>query len=412
MFTILFEIAIFILILSFLVIIHELGHFFAARWAKIKVEEFGLGYPPRAVSLFTWAGTVFSLNWIPFGGFVKMVGEDGPEFDSPEEIKSELSKSSAKKKSAGKSARADAKKVTSRQLNSEEGPFYTKSAFKRMVVILAGVAVNFAFGILAFSIFYSIRGIPEIIDSARIGGFSPESPAAAAGVPSGVEIISIINSEEEQFSIRTNADVITATKDQGGKVITLVTTGPCTDQHGCQELGQMFEVYVRSQSEIRNPDNEGALGIAFQSYVMIQYPWYQMPFRGTVVGIEQTIMLILVTLNELQKMVVDVSSGGPLPKDIAGPVGIIHQANQFQIFQQGPLMILNFAGIISASLAIMNLLPIPALDGGRALFIMIEPLVGKARVRKYEGYANYAGFMLLIFLIVSITARDIWRIFS
>jgi regulator of sigma E protease len=385
MFTILFEIIIFILILSFLVIIHELGHFFAARWAKIKVEEFGLGYPPRAVSLFTWAGTVFSLNWIPFGGFVKMVGEDGPESDSSEETQSESGK---------------------------EGPFYTKSALKRMVVILAGVAVNFAFGILAFSIFYSIKGIPEVIDSARIGGFSQESPAAAAGVPSGVEIISIINSEQEQFSIRTNRDVINAIKDQGGKVITLVTTGSCTDQNGCQESAQTFEVYVRSQSEIQDPDNEGALGIVFQTLVMIHYPWYEMPLRGMVIGIEQTIMLILITLSELQKMIVDVSSGGALPQDIAGPVGIIHQANQFQIFQQGPLMILNFAGVISASLAIMNLLPIPALDGGRALFIMIEPLVGKTRVRKYEGYANYAGYMLLIFLIVTITARDIWRIFS
>jgi regulator of sigma E protease len=385
MFTILFEIIIFILILSFLVIIHELGHFFAARWAKIKVEEFGLGYPPRAVSLFTWAGTVFSLNWIPFGGFVKMVGEDGPETDSLEEIQSQSGK---------------------------EGPFYIKSALKRLVVILAGVAVNFAFGILAFSIFYSIMGIPEVIDSARIGGFSPESPAAAAGVPNGVEIISIINSEQEQFSIRTNRDVLNAIKDQGGKVITLVTTGPCTDQNGCQEFAQTFKVYVRSQSEIQDPDNEGALGIVFQTLVMIHYPWYEMPLRGMVIGIEQTIMLILVTLSELQKMIVDVSSGGALPQDIAGPVGIIHQANQFQIFQQGPLMILNFAGVISASLAIMNLLPIPALDGGRALFIMIEPLVGKTRVRKYEGYANYAGYMLLIFLIVTITARDIWRIFS
>jgi regulator of sigma E protease len=403
MFTILFEIAIFILILSFLVIIHELGHFFAARWAKIKVDEFGLGYPPRAISLFTWAGTVFSLNWIPFGGFVRMDGEDGPESDV--ELEEDAKKSA---KSAKKTANVSSKSKS----DSEEGPFYTKTAFQRMVVILAGVIVNFAFGIFAFSVVYSIKGIPELIDSARISAVMPGSPAEVAGLPTDVEIISIITSSEEQYTVQSNADVISAVADQGGNVVTIVTTGTCDDQYGCAESAQMFDVYVRTQDEIPNPENEGALGIRFQEFVMTKYPWYQMPFRGTVVGIEQTYMLIVVTLSELQKMFVEVSSGGPLPADIAGPVGIVHQANEYQIFRQGPLMILNFAGVISASLAIMNLLPIPALDGGRAVFIMIEPLVGKKRVRKYEGYANYGGFMFLIFLIVVITARDIWRIFS
>ena len=403
MFTIIFEIAIFILILSFLVIIHELGHFFAARWAKIKVEEFGLGYPPRAVTLFTWAGTIFSLNWIPFGGFVRMDGEDGPINDA--ELEQE-------EKPSSKVNKKSVKTPTKTQLNSEEGPFYTKSAFKRMVVILAGVIVNFAFGIFAFSVVYSIKGIPELIDSARIATIMPGSPAEVAGLPTGVEIISIITSSEEQFTIQSNADVISAVADQGGNVVTIVTTGACSDQYGCQESAQMFDVYVRTQDEIPNPENEGALGIRFQEFVMAQYPWYQMPFRGTLVGVEQTYMLIVLTLAELQKMFVEVSTGGPLPADISGPVGIVHQANEYQIFRQGPLMILNFAGVISASLAIMNLLPIPALDGGRAVFIMIEPLIGKKRVRKFEGYANYGGFIFLIFLIVIITARDIWRIFS
>lgn len=385
MFTIIFEIAVFVLILSFLVLIHELGHFFAARWAKIKVEEFGLGYPPRALTLFTWAGTVFSLNWVPFGGFVRMDGEDGPDSqDKPIKIK-EI---------------------------AEEGPFYTKSAFQRLVVILAGVLVNFAFAIFAFSVVYTVKGIPEPLNTARIADFSPKSPAAAAGVPANVEITSITTSTGEQFSIKTNEDVIQATRDQGGKTITLVTTGACSDQLGCQELAQTFEVYVRTQDEISDPTKEGALGIQFQSIFMNTYPWYEMPFRGTLVGIEQTYMLIVLTLDALKNMLIDVTTGGPLPEDISGPVGIVHQANQYQIFRQGPMMILNFAGVISASLAIMNLLPIPALDGGRAFFIMIEPIIGKNRVRKFEGYANYAGFMFLIFLIVAITARDIWRIFS
>src|SRR5258708_6019281 len=127
-----FSIIAFILMLSLLVIIHELGHFLTARFFKIKIEEFGIGYPPRARTLFTWKGIPFTLNWIPVGGFVKMEGEDG-------------------------SANED--NIQHKTKNSF-GPFYTKPKWQRLIVILAGATVNFLFGVLAFSVIYSYVGIP------------------------------------------------------------------------------------------------------------------------------------------------------------------------------------------------------------------------------------------------------------
>lgn len=389
-----FATVIFILILSFLVIIHELGHYFAARWAKIKVEEFGLGYPPRALTLFTYKGTPFTVNWIPFGGFVKMEGEDGT--DSLIEDDNDLPASKISKKSVPSKVQA------------KEAPFYTKSAWQRMVVILAGVAVNFIFGVIAFAIVYSFLGIPTLIDQARIESVAENSPAALAGVPTDVNVIAIRDGEET-ISISNNATGAEAVKARLGKSVTLVTTGPCQGL-SCQESAQEFTVYIRSEAE--TPENEGPLGIRFAGQVFIHYPWYEQIVRGIGVGVEQAVLLgvfIVISLGNILKQLFQL---GQVPADIAGPVGIVHQAQSQGIFSQGPLMILNFTGLLSVNLAVMNLLPIPALDGGRALFILLERFVGRARVQKIEGYANYGGFVLLLGLILAVTIRDVWRIFA
>src|SRR5260221_1182304 len=126
----------FVIMLSFLVIIHELGHFLTARLFKIKVEEFGLGYPPHARTLFTWKGIPFTLNWIPVGGFVRMEGEDGGE------------------------SLTDHQKTHVSTDKTHYAPFYTKSRLERLIVILAGATVNFLFGVLAFTIIYSYIVIP------------------------------------------------------------------------------------------------------------------------------------------------------------------------------------------------------------------------------------------------------------
>ena len=161
---------IFIVIISVLVLVHELGHFLFAKKNKIKVIEFGLGYPPRAIKLFTWRGTIFSINWIPFGGFVQMEGEDGPENSVEKTIK----------------------KVKSIFNKDEEAPFYTRSKKARLETVLGGVLFNFIFAVLAFAVIYSFTGIPRNLNGkARIYEVSADSPAAEVGILPSSEVLSL-----------------------------------------------------------------------------------------------------------------------------------------------------------------------------------------------------------------------------
>jgi regulator of sigma E protease len=379
-----FETLVFIAILSLLVVVHELGHFLAAMWAKIQVEEFGLGYPPRALGLFKYKQTLFSLNWIPFGGFVRMTGEEGPDDGSEQNEKSEHV-----------------------ELAPGLAPFYKRSVLQRLIVILGGVTFNFIFGVLIFASIYLNLGIPQQLTQARIGAIAPNSPAEQAKLPTQVNVIAIRDGATT-MPVTSSEEAIKVINGLKGKTITLVTTGPC-QQLTCQESAQEFAVYVRSDAEI--PAGQGAIGIAFESTVFVFYPWYEMPFRGMWVGLQQAIFMGQMILEALGQVFRQAAQQGSLPTELAGPVGIVHQASQQGLFSQGWLMILNFVGMLSINLAIMNLLPIPALDGGRALFIGLEVLFGQKRTANWEKYANYIGFVLLIGLMLVFTARDVWRLF-
>ena len=360
------SIVIFILILSFLVIIHELGHFFAARLMKMKIEEFGIGYPPRALKLFKWKETLFSLNWVPFGGFVAIKGEE-----------------------------------------DENGAFHKFSTNKRLFVILAGATVNFLFGVLAFSLVFSISGIPTRLNQPRIGQISPDSPAAAANLPTDVNILAL-KANDELFEINALEGVIEEISNHQGETVKLVTTGHC-EQLECEDLAQEFEVYLRKAEEI--PAGQGSLGIIFQSVVYLDYPWYEMPFRGAWYGLVQAFWLGGIILDGLGDLLRNMVLLGQIPEEISGPVGIVHQATSEGIFAEGFLALLSFSGMLSVNLAIMNILPIPALDGGRAIFILVEKITGRMRIKKIEQYANYVGYILLLGLIISVTIRDVIRIF-
>jgi regulator of sigma E protease len=366
------EILIFILVLSFLVIIHELGHFFAAKWAGVKVEEFGIGYPPKAIKLFSWQGTDFTINWIPFGGFVRMAGEE--QADAPERKK---------------------------------GDFVAAPLWKRLVVILAGASINFLFGVLAFTAIFSVMGIPTPIESARIAAVSPESPAAAAALPSDVEIIKLQSAETEQV-VATPEDVISFIEAHRGQEVQITTTGSCSGL-SCQESAQEFTVYIRTLGE--TPEGQGALGIMFQPVAFVQYPLWETPFRSAEYGVRQALFLGEQILGALRQLVVDVFSSGKVPSELAGPVGIVHQAQQSGILAEGWVMVLSFAGMLSINLAIMNVLPIPPLDGGRAVFILLELVFTRAQLLKVEHYLNYGGYFVLLALIILVTIRDVWRIF-
>ncbi|MCA9369541.1 MAG: site-2 protease family protein [Pseudomonadales bacterium] len=358
-----------ILILSFLVIIHELGHYLAARWAGVKVEEFGLGYPPRAKKLFEKWGTEWTLNWIPFGGFVKLWGEE----DEAE----------------------DAKKFT--------GKFSQLSVVKKLVTILAGASVNFVFGVLAFAVIYSIVGIPHY--PARFVEVAPGSPAAQAGLTAGNEVTRV-ESGDDSMQITSADELMYFISEHAGSDVTL-TTRECQDDGVCTQTTETT-AYIRTAEE--TPEGEGALGVAFDPPIMQTYPWYEMPVRGAVYGTQQALGMSVLILDALGSLVQQAVSNQTLPADLAGPVGIVQQAGELGVFQDGFLAALSFAGMLSINLAIMNVLPIVPLDGGRAVFIILERIIGAHRSKRIEEVAGSVGYIVLMGLIIIITARDITRL--
>lgn len=367
-----------ILALSFLVIIHELGHFLLARWSKIRVEEFGLGYPPRLLNLsrrsrfFRWGETIVSLNWIPFGGFVRMAGEQERLLDKRQ---------------------------------PQAGDYMAATAWRRLAVVLAGPLTNLFFGFLLFSLVFGLTGIPREITTPRIASIAPASPAAEAQLPTDVEILGFMIEGE----LVTTPDVATLqalVAAHRGQSLEVVTTGTCQGL-ACQESAHYFPVRLRTLEE--TPAGEGSLGVTFTSFVTVFYPWYQMPWESVRVGFQQTLELSRMILDALGSLVVNLGRG-QFSDQLAGPIGIVHQAEESGYFRAGWLAILSFTAMLSINLAVINLLPIPPLDGGRILTTLLEPLVARRYLIKIEYYLTYLGYLLLVLLIVAVTARDIVRL--
>ncbi len=367
------DILIVVLIISFLVLIHELGHFLVAVFTGTDVSEFGLGYPPKLFKLFSFRGTSFTLNAIPFGGFVRLKGEF----------------------------------VSEDSVSDDKGAFYNKSAPQRLAVTLAGVTINILFAVIAFSVVYSFMGIPiSLANQARIGAIAQNSPAAEANLPTDVNILEI-KTDTKVYSIESFENVQQAVAENKGENLNITVTGQCEGLR-CPDTRENYSVYARTDEE--TPEGEGSIGVGFLEATFQFYPWYEMPFRGTWFGIQQAIGLGWMILEALVDMFVGLFSKGVLPQDVAGPVGIIHETQKGNVISDSFLANLGFAGMLSLNLAIMNLLPIPALDGGRALFILLEKIVGKKTIDKIEGYANIGGFALLILLIIAITINDVGNI--
>lgn len=376
------SVLIFILVLSFLVIIHELGHFLVAKWRGVKVEEFGLGYPPKLFTLFRWKGSEFSLNAVPFGGFVRMEGEDG-----------------------GISSMDDETQLSGKVL--EEEPFYKKSALSRMLIILAGPFINFLFGIVAFSLIFSYLGVPTSLDGQpRVEMVVPDSPAAKAGLPVNVNIVGFYEGEQ-LVETKTIQEVQDFVSQHRSETVKMSVSGEC-QRDICSEQRQEFDMYLRSQEE--TPADEGTMGVVFAESYFKEYSWYEKPVQGVIYGIKQAVFMGVVMVQALGEIVMNLLAGRGAGADVAGPVGIVYQAQKSNLAGEGFLTILSFSGMLSINLAIMNLLPIPALDGGRAFFIILEKILGKKRVGRIEGYANYGGYIFLLGLIISITIKDIWQI--
>lgn len=354
---------IFILVLSFLVLIHELGHFLVAKKAGVKVDEFGMGYPPRAWTMYKDKdGTEYTLNWLPFGGFVRMYGEDGPDSD----------KASSAKGMA----------------------FFDKPVGWRIAIVLAGVTINFLFGVIAFGAIYTKIGIPTVGEEVSIEIVSEGSPAEAAGIESGDVVLRIDENE-----IGSVEEFIGAVSEKSGETVALEV----------RDKG-VVPVYVRTNEEI--PQGEGAMGVMINDMTFKHYPLWQMPFRGMVVGLQAAVNFGVMLVQALGEMLSGLVLRGDVPDEVAGPIGIAHLVQREGILDQGWLALLNFAAILSINLAIVNMLPFPALDGGRFLFLLYELVTARRIPPQVENISNVAGFALLLLLIVLISVRDVGRIFA
>lgn len=347
----------FIVVLAVLVLVHELGHYLAARFFKIDVEEFGIGFPPRAWSVKK-GNTVWSINWIPLGGFVKIKGEDDPSATGP-------------------------------------GAFAHKPAWQRAIVICAGVFMNLVLSSLLFGIGF-ISGVPQIADglpdSARVRDsrvqvieILPDSPASEAGFSVGDVIVSVEGeplARVEDIQERVNAaeGAVDVELRRGKESIRLELT-----------------------PELDEASGRKIMGVALVESAVVSYPWYEALPKG-VYATGFYVKEIVLSLADLIK---GLFVGQKPGVEFSGPVGIAVLTGQAA--RLGFTYLLQFAALLSVNLAVINILPIPALDGGRLLFIIIEKFRGRGVRPIVEAVTHRIAFFLLLGLIVIVTIKDIAR---
>lgn len=347
----------FLIIISILVFVHELGHFLVAKWKGIKVEEFGLGFPPRLLAIRR-KETTYSVNALPIGGFVRLYGED-------ESVEKERARS-----------------------------FYHKSRLVRAGVTVAGVVMNFLLAVLVFSILSWVSGVPRETEQVRVLEVLPGSPAKQAGL---AESDVILEANRQKFN-RTKefTDFISEKK---GQEVSLVVSKRGTD---------MLETMV-VVPRANPPHGEGALGVVVSSAELVKPPLWQRPFVSVIEGTKEAVFWVGATATGLWGALSQAVRGVP-PEGIAGPVGIFQITGG--VARSGFLATLSFLGILSVNLAVLNIVPFPALDGGRLLFIMVETIFGRRVVPAFERWAHMTGMVILIALIILVTFRDITRLLS
>lgn len=346
------SILIFILVLSILVLVHELGHFLVAKKFGILVEEFGFGLPPRLFGKKI-GETIYSLNALPFGGFVRLHGE-----------------------------------LTEGDVTNKKRAFIYKSKKVKVAVIVAGVIMNFILAIVAFATVYSFTGIPRDTKEVKILEIATGSPAQVAKLLVGDKVLAV-----DGEKIVSVSEFIEKIETKKGKKVVL----------------QLEDRKVTIIPRVDPPDNEGPLGVAITNTEVYFAPVWQRPFYGVYYGFKEAVFWGENVLTGLGSIFTSLFKG-QTPQDISGPVGVF--AVTSQVAKEGILSLINLLGIISVNLAIINILPFPALDGGRLLFIFIEKLVGRKILPKVEAIIHTVGMIILLGLILLITIHDIRRLVS
>jgi regulator of sigma E protease len=354
----------FLLILSVIVLIHELGHFLMAKKFGIKVEEFGIGFPPRAYGRKI-GETIYSINWLPIGGFVKLFGED---------------------QAGGGKVQVSGSRVQDEKEDIKRA-FFARPLWQRMTVVTAGVIMNFFLAVVLISFLFATKGVALPSKNIIITEVSHNSPAEIAGIRKNDRIIAINNKKVDAVAV-----FISETKKNKGKQVALTV------------LRNGKETTVLLVPRLISPKNEGAMGVAITDTEIKKYSLLEAPIFGTIEATKFSWMIA----KGLFSMVSDFVLHGIKPQGVAGPIGVAQLSGQ--AVQIGWFAVLWFMALLSLNLAVLNILPIPALDGGRFFFMIVEMVTRKKVSPRYEALAHGIGLVLLLGLMLIITVLDVTRL--
>ena len=373
------SVIILIIILGVLIFVHELGHFLIAKKSGIRVDEFAIGFPPRIWSTVK-NGTKYSLNWIPFGGYVKIFGEE-----------------------------ADDESLNPNNTNS----FLNKSRLTQAAVLIGGVLFNVLFAWILISITL-MAGSPAIVTESNRGdikesfimvtGVFENSPAAKAGIEPGDQILKVQKGETI-----LNLDDITVESIQ--KIISAASAVESSSVDGSinnsvtltlRRSGEEREVSVTAEKGIIG--EQPAIGVSMDRVGKLQLPFFRAIGQGFLLT-GQTLKDIAIGLAHLINLAIH---GQGSLNDIAGPVGIVELIGDAANF--GFYYLVSFTAFISLNLALLNILPLPALDGGRLVVVLIESVTRRRIKPSIVNVVNSVGFALLILLMIVITVNDILRL--
>ena len=389
----LLTILIFIIVLAALIFVHELGHFVAARSFGIRVDEFALGFGPRLFSWKLkgggfWGETTYAVNTIPFGGFVKIFGEN-PDDESM---------------TGSDSARS----------------FVNAARWKQAVVLVSGVLGNFIFAWLLIVIAMSIGVAASPTDYPQyanrmtderimIDAVSPGSPADKAGIKEGDVIFGLSSS-----LITSSTSIIPSTSIKNGQSITIdaiqtdiaSSTGAPLAFSILRDDKQMSISVAPQKNIIQGEPDHYAVGISMEDTATLRLPIYLAAYEGA--RFTWTLMKEIVV--GFGTLIAGLFHGTASVSNLTGPVGIAGMVGTAA--RLGLSYLLMFTAFISVNLGIINLVPFPALDGGRLLFVIIETIIRRPIKAVFANAVNLVGFVLLMLLMVFVTYRDILRLFK
>lgn len=352
-------ILVFLIVLSIIVFVHELGHFYTAIKLGIGVEEFGFGFPPRMLGIKR-KGIIYSINWIPLGGFVKIKGEAGDNLE-------------------------------------DQDSFTNQPVWKRAIVLFAGVFMNWVLALILITIGYLV-GLPAVLDG--------EVPTGAIISDAKVQIMEVYpGSIADQVGLEVGDVVLKVDNNEFNDSLVLQAY---LQEHKDKEINLRVErtpeekEFTVTATEIPDLEGEKLLGIGLVNSGTVSYHWYQAPWEAIKTTFNMTILIFQAFFGLIANLVRGSGVG-----DVSGPVGVAVFAGR--AMEMGWIYLLQFTALISVNLAVINILPFPALDGGRILFLVIEKIRRKPNNQKIEAIVHNIGFSLLMLLIVLITYKDIVR---